>query len=70
MGKAKKFGRVEYKDKGYKVVPLMKNEKVSGLYGIIAGKYLVSDAMSLKSAIDLLKSDDFKPKKKDKKFNF
>ena len=70
MGKSKKFGRVEYKDKGFKVVPLFKDEKASGLYGIIANKYLVSDAMSLSSAIDLLKSENFKPKKKDKKFNF
>jgi hypothetical protein len=70
MPKTKKFGRVEFELKGFKVVPLMKNEKVSGKYGIIAGKYLVSDVMSKDACIDLLKSDNFTPKKKDKKFNF
>lgn len=68
--KAKKYGRVEFEDKGYKVVPLMKNEKPSGQYGIIAGKYLVSDPMPREKAIDILKSGEFKPKTKDKKFNF
>jgi len=70
MAKVKKFGRVEFETKGYKVVSLFKNEKPSGKYGILAGKYLVSDAMSKNACIDYLKSDDFKPKKKDKKFKF
>ena len=70
MAKTKKFGRVEFESKGFKVVPLYKNEKVSGKYGILAGKYLVSDAMPKNACIELLKSDDFTPKKKDKKFNF
>jgi hypothetical protein len=70
MPKTKKIGRVEFETKGFKVVSLYKNEKPSGKYGIIAGKYLVSDAMSKKEAIDTLSSPDFKPKKKNKKFNF
>lgn len=68
MAKTKKFGRVEFEKKGYKVVPLFSNEKPTGKYGIIAGKYLVSDIMSLKDCIDYLKSDNFKPKKKTDKF--
>jgi len=66
--KQKRLGRCEFALNGYKVMPILKNEKPSGKYGIIAGKYLVSDQMSLKSAIDLLKSDDFKPSEKIKKF--
>ena len=69
MAKVKKFGRVELKHNGFKVVPLFKNEKPSGKYGIIAGKYLVSDPMSLKEAKELLVSENFKPKVKDKKFS-
>lgn len=68
--KTKKYGRVEFEDKGFKVVPLMRNGKPFGQYGIIAGKALVSDPMPLHKAIDTLKSGEFKPKAKDKKFNF
>ena len=70
MAKVNKFGRVELKHNGFKVVPLFKNEKPSGKYGIIAGKYLVSDAMTLKAAKDYLVSENFVPKKKNKKFDF
>ena len=69
MAKVKKFGRVELKHNGYKVVPLFKNEKPSGKYGIIAGKYIVSEPMSLKAAKEYLQSDGFKPMKKNKKFS-
>ena len=69
MPKVKKFGRVEFETKGFKVVPLFKNDKESGLYGIVAGKYLVSDPMPLKDAIEKLKSDGFKPKEKNKHFS-
>jgi hypothetical protein len=69
MPKQKKFGKVVYEYQGFKVVPIMKMDKPSGKYGIIAGKYLVSDVMKQQEAIDLLKSGDFKPKKKDKKFS-
>jgi len=70
MSKVRKFGRVEFETKGFKVVPLFKNEKPSGKYGIVAGKYLVSDVMSKKEAIDKLSDENFKPKKKNKKFDF
>lgn len=66
--KQKKLGRCEFTLNGYKVMPIFNNEKPTGKYGIIAGKYLVSEKMSLRSAIDLLKSDNFKPTKKVKKF--
>jgi hypothetical protein len=68
MGKEKKFGRVEFADKGFKVVPLTNNGKPTGKYGIIAGKYLVSEQASLKDSIEKLKDENFKPLKKNKKF--
>jgi len=61
-----KFGRVEFETKGFKIVPILNTGKPSGKYGIIAGKYLVSEPMSLKQAKDKLMSDDFKPGKKKK----
>jgi len=61
-----KIGRVEFEHKGYKVVPILNSGKPSGKYGIISGKYLVSEPMSLKEAIKNLTSEDFKPAKKKK----
>jgi len=65
--KSRKLGRSEFELKGFKVMPLFDNEKPTGKYGIIAGKYLVSEPMSLKDAIEKLKDEDFKPSKKNKK---
>jgi hypothetical protein len=70
MAKTKKFGKTEYEYQGFRVVPVYKMGKPSGKYGIIAGKHIVSNLMSLKEAIELLKTPNFKSKSKDKKFNF
>ena len=66
--KERKLGRCEFKLKGYKVMPVFKSEKPSGKYAIVAGRSLVSDQMSLKDAIEKLKSEDFKPSEKIRKF--
>jgi len=66
--KQKKLGRCEFELKGYKVMPVMKSEKPSGKYAIVAGKYLVSEPMALKDAIEKLKNENFKPGEKVKKF--
>ncbi len=64
--KTKKIGKVVFEKEGYKVVPLYKSEKPSGKYAIVAGKNPVSDEMSMKAAIELLESGNFKPKEKSK----
>ena len=65
--KSRKLGRSEFELKGFKVMPKMDNEKPTGKYVIVAGKYPVSEPMTLKNAIETLKSEDFKPGKKIKK---
>lgn len=61
-----KIGRVEFQHLGFKVVPLLNSGKPTGKYGIIAGKYLVSEPMKKQEAIDELMKEDFKPAKKKK----
>jgi hypothetical protein len=67
MAKSKKLGRCEFKHNGYKVMPIFDGSKPTGKYGVVAGKNLVSEPMSLKDAIETLKSDNFTPKKKIKR---
>lgn len=64
MGKHKLTGgRVVDQHLGFRVREVYDGEKKTGKFGIYAGDHLVSEKMSKKDSIDLMRSSDFKPKK-------